>query len=187
LAMSLRLPLWLDRPMAARGAPGLVHPNRINFAWLVRLRWSTIVGQLVTVAGVRFGMQLPIPVAPLLLLLAFAVAVNVACMAAARLAEREEWWLAAVMALDVVVFTGLLYFTGGPLNPFSFLYLVPIALAAITLRGAWTWALVLLSLGCSAVLFVTHDELPLAGDHARHMLLHLQGMWVAFGVAAAFI
>ena len=25
------------------------------------------------------------------------------------------------------------------------------------------------------------------GDHARHMSLHLRGMWVAFGVAASFI
>jgi len=167
--------------------PSLARPNRINFAWLVRLRWATIAGQLVTILGVRFGMQLPIPLAPLVGLVALELAVNVACVVAARLAEPEEWWLASGMALDVLVFTGLLYFTGGPLNPFSFLYLVPIALAAITLRGAWTWALVLLSLGCSAVLFATHDELPLGGDHARHMLLHLQGMWVAFGVAAGFI
>ena len=165
----------------------LEHPNRINFAWLVRLRWSTIVGQLITIVAVRFAMQLPIPLAPLVVLVALEVGVNVACVAAARAAEPQEWWLAAGMALDVVVFTGLLYYTGGPLNPFSFLYLVPIAVAAITVRAAWTWALVALSLAGSAVLVATHEELPLAGDHARHMRLHLQGMWVAFGVAAAFI
>ena len=39
-------------------------------------------------------------------------------------------WLAAVMVLDVLLFSGLLYFTGGPVNPFSFLYLIPIALAS---------------------------------------------------------
>jgi two-component system, sensor histidine kinase RegB len=87
----------------------------------------------------------------------------------------------------VLVFSGLLYFTGGPENPFSFLYLVPIAIAAITLRSAWTWMLVLLSLASSLVLFARHQPLPAAGGHAGHMALHLRGMWVAFGVASAFI
>ena len=90
------------------------------------------------------------------------------------------------MALDVLLFSGLLYLTGGPNNPFSFLYLIPIALASITMRPAWTWMLVGLSLACSAFLFATHQPLVL-GDHSRHMSLHLRGMWVAFGVAASFI
>jgi two-component system sensor histidine kinase RegB len=83
--------------------------------------------------------------------------------------------------------TGLLFFTGGPSNPFSFLYLVQIALAATTLRAAWTWALTTLALGCSAVLFVWHRPLPAGASHEQYMELHLRGMWVAFGVAASFI
>ena len=162
-------------------------PAEINFAWLLRLRWATIAGQAVTIGGVRFGMDLELPLAPLLALVAAAVAINLGGIAAARAATPRESWLLVVMALDVLIFSGLLYFTGGPLNPFSFLYLVPIALAAITLRATATWALVLLSLGCSAVLFAAHYPLPLGGDHARHMALHLQGMWVALGVSAAFI
>src|SRR5690242_6663175 len=102
------------------------HPNRINLAWLVRLRWATIAGQLVTVAAVRFAMELPIPLAPLVGLVAVEVAVNLACVLAGRHAEPQERWLALAMAADILVFTGLLYFTGGPSNPFSFLYLVPI-------------------------------------------------------------
>ncbi|HET6279785.1 MAG TPA: ATP-binding protein [Polyangia bacterium] len=163
------------------------HPNQINFNWLIRLRWATSAGQLATILGVRYGMGLPIPLPPLLLLVATALVVNVLCVAVTRRRAPEEWWLAAVMALDVVIFTGLLYFTGGPLNPFSFLYLVPIALAAITLRALWTWALVMLSLLCSAVLFAWHDDLPMGSGHAEHMDWHLRGMWVAFGVAAGFI
>jgi len=83
--------------------------------------------------------------------------------------------------------SGLLYFTGGPNNPFSFLFLVSISLATLILPAAWTWALVLLSLGCSAVLFAWNRPLELGPSHAAHMVMHLRGMWVAFGVAAAFI
>jgi two-component system, sensor histidine kinase RegB len=114
---------------------------------------------------------------------------NAALTFAARrsVAPVRDWWLGATMALDVLVFSGLLYFTGGPMNPFSFLYLVPIALAAIILGTAWTWALVFLSMACSAVLFAWHRPLELGESHAAHMAQHLRGMWVAFGVSAAFI
>jgi len=162
-------------------------PAEINFAWLIRLRWAAIAGQAVTILAVRFGMDIDLPLAQLLLLVGAAIGSNVVAIAAARAVTPRESWLLAVMALDVLIFSGLLYLTGGPLNPFSFLYLVSIALAAITLRAAATWALVLLSLVCSAVLFAAHHPLPMGGDHARHMALHLQGMWVALGVSAAFI
>jgi two-component system sensor histidine kinase RegB len=164
-----------------------VSPARINFGWLVRLRFATVAGQALTIAVVRWGMNVEIPMAPLFALVGLALASNLACIVVAHLRPAREWWLLAVMAFDVVAFSGLLYFTGGPENPFSFLYLVPIAIAAITLRSGWTWLLVLLSLVSSLVLFARHRPLPMVGGHAGHMALHLRGMWVAFGVAAAFI
>src|SRR6478735_10999652 len=101
-------------------------------------------------------MNLEIPIVPLLALVGVEIGSNVACALAARRRRPRQAWLAAVMALDVLLFSGLLYLTGGPNNPFSFLYLIPIALAAITMRPAWTWALVMLSLACSAFLFAAH-------------------------------
>ena len=62
-----------------------------------------------------------------------------------------------------------------------------IALATITLRPAWTWALVALALLGSAVLFLWHRPFPTDVSHAAYMNMHLRGMWVAFGVAAGFI
>jgi two-component system sensor histidine kinase RegB len=161
--------------------------DRINFEWLIRLRWAAIGGQLLTIGAVQLAMQLEIPVVPLLALVGVEIASNLGCVLLARARRPRQAWQAAVMGLDVLLFSALLYLTGGPLNPFSFLYLIPIALASITMRATWTWALVMLSLACSAVLFATHRPLPLGESHARHMSLHLQGMWVAFGVAASFI
>jgi len=175
-----------DETPAAEPPASRRDPDRINFDWLIRLRWAAIGGQLITIGAVQFAMQLEIPTAALLALVAVEIASNLGCALLARERRPRQAWLAAVMALDVLLFSGLLYLTGGPNNPFSFLYLIPIALAAMTLRAAWTWALVMLSLACSAFLFAAHRPLPL-GDHARHMTLHLQGMWVALGVAASFI
>jgi two-component system sensor histidine kinase RegB len=162
-------------------------PAEVNFAWLIRLRWATIAAQAVTIAIVRFGLHIEVPIGPLYAICAVSAAANLGFALGARSATPREFWLLAVVAVDVVSLTGLLYFAGGPENPFSFLYLVPIAVGAITLRPASTWVLVLLSLAASAVLFTSHQPLALGGDHAQHMAAHLRGMWIAFGIAAAFI
>ena len=166
--------------------------HRINLSWLIKLRWGAAAGQAATIVFVHFGMKIPLPLAPLLGLVGLAVLSNVGCWAwLRRNAEVRERALVAVLALDVALLTGLLFYAGGSFNPFSFLYLVHIALAAVVLRSGWTWVLVLLSLLASGALFFGH--VWLAADDAamehpfHHMGTHLAGMWVAFAVAAAFI
>ncbi len=158
----------------------------INFSWLVKLRWGAIAGQIVTILGVVHILDVTLPVTTLYAIIAVELLSNVVCVVAARRAVRvAEWWSGAVMVLDVVLLTALLHFAGGPFNPFSFLYLVEIALAAVIVRARWTWTLVLVSLVGSGALFVGPREMLVS--HGDHMQLHLRGMWVAFGVAASFI
>ncbi|RMH35961.1 MAG: sensor histidine kinase [Deltaproteobacteria bacterium] len=167
----------------------MVHDRRqINFLWLIRLRWAAIAGQLITIAVTRWALGVHLPLAALFGLVAMSAAVNVGCaVVAARGRPVSDAWLAATMAVDVLLFTGLLYFSGGPANPFSFLYLVYLALAAIVLPPRWTWALAVLSLAGSAVLFVDAHPVHVGSTHEQNMVAHLRGMWVALGVAAAFI
>lgn len=169
-----------------------VETRRIHLAWLVRLRWGAMFGQLLTVALVNYGLGIPLPMIPVLCVIAAEGASNVACMFwAQRRNVVREWVLGVAMAADVVLLTALLFLTGGPFNPFSFLYLVHIALSAVVLPTAWTWGLVGFSLACFGMLFVRHDFLPLDSEihmsHADQMRMHMQGMWFAFGVAAVFI
>ena len=159
--------------------------HAINFAWLLRLRWGAVAGQVITILGVERLMQVELPLVPLGAILLIEVISNVAALALARGRTVAPWWAGALMALDTVLLTALLYFTGGPFNPFSFLYLVQIALATAMLSARWTWALVALALGGSGFLFL--DSRPLRIEGAGHMDVHLRGMWVAFGVAAVFI
>jgi len=90
----------------------------------------------------------------------------------------------AALTLDILLLTGLLHGTGGAANPFSVLYLVYITLAAVVLGARWTWFLAALSVACYGLLFATHIPLEHVGHLAPEMQLHLQGMWVAFCVAA---
>lgn len=146
------------------------------------------------ILGVERTLALDLPLAPLFIIVGIEAASNVAVDIAFRRKQSghesvPELAVAGVMALDLVLLTALLHLSGGSFNPFNFLYLVHIALAAVVLRPAKTWGLVALSLACFGSLFVPVDWGPSIKhlDHASMMDIHLQGMWVAFAVAALFI
>ena len=160
-------------------------PNRT----LINLRWCSIGMQVAAMALAGSALDITLPWAPLLTLVLAQLVVNAA--ATARIERHEPRELAAFMLADIAAFTGLLHFTGGPFNPFSFLYLVPIALAVLTLGSRWAWLLVAASLAGYGSLFLWHQPMP--GGHSHHahhggmVDLHMQGMWLAFLVAACFI
>ncbi len=83
--------------------------------------------------------------------------------------------------LDVAILTGLLYLTGGPHNPFGLLYVVQIALATAPLRAGWAWLLSALSVVGFGLLLITHEPLAIPEDNRAI------GVWVALGVASAFV
>jgi two-component system sensor histidine kinase RegB len=177
-----------DLPVVAHDLAGERH--RINLSWLLQLRWGASAGQVATILIVSAVGMMRLPVALLLGIVALEVASNVACALWARRAPRiGDASLGLVLVFDVLSLTALLHFSGGPFNPFCFLYLVHIALAAVILRERWTWALTALSVGCLGALFAG-DVLGAEVDHATHMQrmsMHMEGMWVAMVVAATFI
>ncbi|WP_224246985.1 ATP-binding protein [Hyalangium gracile] len=167
--------------------------HAINLSWLLRLRWGAVVGQGGLILLAHLGLGMPLPLLPLFATVGVGAVSNVALgLWSRRPREIREWMLWAVMALDVVLLTVLLDLSGGPFNPFSTLYLVHIALAAVVLHARWTWALVALASACFGTLFVRHLWVPGGASGATHhhindVPLHLEGMWLAFGVASAFI
>jgi two-component system sensor histidine kinase RegB len=173
--------------------------ERIQFGWLVRLRWVSLAGQALIVAVSAEILGFDMPLAALGAVMGVEALLNLGAWAWLRRApEVRAIHVAGAIAADLLLFTALLYLTGGPSNPFSFLYLVHLALAAVMLPPRLGWMLVGLSLACSAALFAYHVPLSGAG-HAGHMHhghhggdrggfdWHLRGMWVALGVAASFI
>lgn len=165
-------------------------PHHLHLHWLLRLRWLALACQLALVVTAWSLLQMSLPVGPVLGLLAASLGLNVALTAWTRSSRADvgEMVIATVVAIDSVLLTGLLWLTGGPMNPFSFLYLVQIALAAVVLSARWNVALVVLSVAAYGLLFL----IPNPGEHHHHhghhqgdmMSLHLQGMWVAFAITA---
>ncbi|MCB0221112.1 MAG: hypothetical protein KDH09_15550, partial [Chrysiogenetes bacterium] len=144
--------------------------DRIKLAWLLRLRWGAVAGQLALVLGV-YAAGVSLPLAALLSLIAFTAATNTATALLASDEDRAlpQWTIGALLALDTLALTGLLYWSGGPSNPFSALYLVHVTLAAVALGPRWTWALVALASVGFGFLFYANVPIPGAGDpHAHH-------------------
>lgn len=157
----------------------------VGLPWLTRLRWGAVAGQLVTVLAARFALGLEIPLVPLVALVGVTVATNLAAMTWLRRRGGADLLAGGLLALDTLLLTAMLHLTGGPLNPFSVLYLVHITLAAVILGARWTWLLAALSVACYGVLFFSAVPLDLARGHheGAGLSLHLQGMWWAFCVA----
>lgn len=165
-------------------APSLALP------WVVRLRYGMVFGGLgiLAIAVGLLGVHLSLgwTLGPLLAVLL----TNVWLQRASRSVLRSpQVVLGAIFAFDTLCLTAVLALTGGPMNPFSLLYLVQITLAAVVLERLWTWILVLLSTLCFGLLFFMQmpmgEGMAHAGEHGLEP--HLVGMWIAFMIAAALI
>jgi len=163
---------------------------KIGLAWLVRLRWLAIAGQLaiVALAGLVLRVSLPLPL--IAALISITALSNLALTAWLRKSEPSAYALAGVLLLDVLTLTGLLLSAGGASNPFSVFYLVHVALAALLLAPRPAWLVAALTSLAFGSLFVLPSHA--IDPHAMHMhhgasSMHLQGMWLAYSLAAGFV
>jgi two-component system sensor histidine kinase RegB len=173
-----------DAALAADLAPNLALP------WVMRLRYGMVAGEAAIILGVAYGSGLEGPLLWTLLPLAAILTSNI-LLGRLRILPLQltRETIGAIFCLDTLCLTAVLGLTGGPMNPFSLLYLVQITLSAMVLRKAWTWALGVLSTACFGLLFFFHA--PSAAFQTHHagqgLSSHLVGMWIAFVTAAALI
>jgi two-component system sensor histidine kinase RegB len=165
--------------------------SAITLTWLVRLRWGFFASQAATVIGARYVLDVDVPIVALACVVAASGVSNLALDAWSRKQRNPtDAALGLVFALDTLLLTALLYFSGGPANPFSVFYLVHVTIAAVALGMRWAALVVVLSVLSYATLFFAHVNVP-AMEHAHHsgtaFSVHLQGMWVALTIAASLI
>lgn len=101
------------------------------------------------------------------------------------------------LLLGLLLFSIVLYFSGGATNPLVSYYLVPISIAAATLPRHLIWALTLLSLAAYTLLMQVYVPMgalaPGVAQDLHHsepvawLDLHVLGMWLNFAVSAGFI
>jgi two-component system sensor histidine kinase RegB len=114
---------------------------RVNLSWLIKLRWVACIGQLLVISVVMYAFQVALPFVPLGVVIALTVLTNVGLVGwSVRLTGRAEWshatadyFLLAILVLDLLSLTVLLYLTGGPNNPFCLFFFVNLSLAGVLL------------------------------------------------------
>ena len=178
---------------AAAHAPeedGLVwQARRLRLNTLVGLRWLAVGGQTLAILVSYFGFGLDFPIAPCLALVAASALLNLALRwrfpRSERLGERGATIL---LAYDILQLAGLLFLTGGIVNPFAILFLAPVAVAAASL--AWRQTLGLLAFAIICATLLTHWSLGLpsiGGENLSLPPIYLVGLWSALIISAAFV
>lgn len=140
-------PIAADPRVAARATGDSAGVN--NMRQLVQLRWIAVVGQLLTIVVVHAGLGITLPLQPMLAVLAALATFNALAMLRWR-GPRRVTNTALLLGLlaDVAALTAQLYLSGGIANPFAFLYLLQVVLAAVLLKPWSSWVIVALTSAC---------------------------------------
>lgn len=162
-------------------------PTRALLGRLLVLRGLLIAGWLAGITWLHWGLHITMPLLPMGAVLALLGAF--ALMTAWRLrldAPATQMEFLAHLLVDLTAFAVLVFFSGGATNPFVSLMLVPIIIAAISLRPRWVWLLAAVAGGCYALLLFVYQPLAIADPVAAYGM-HLGGMWFNFLISAALI
>src|ERR1700757_1900404 len=162
------------------------HPRRyVRLDTILRLRWLAVLGQLAAIFVVAQGLEFDVPVVPCLAIVGLSALLNLALQIAFNPMQRlEPAYAAALLALNIVELAGLLFFTGGLQNPFSFLFLAPVLISATALPVRLTMALGVLAVACASGLGFYY--LPLPWDAEEPLVLppiYMLGVWLSIVVA----
>ncbi|HWU03473.1 MAG TPA: ATP-binding protein [Novosphingobium sp.] len=179
----------LPAPLAGSPSIDLAPASVGNMALLVQLRWVAVIGQLFAIWLTASVLKVTLPMAPLVAVPILLALVNLATMVLGRSRRGYSYLeLLGALMLDVQALSWQLYFTGGATNPFIFLFLVQIVIAAILLHPRWSWIVGLVA--CADVAFLTFNFHPLilpdqiAGWHFQ---LYMLGNLVCFVMIAALL
>ena len=176
--------------MAVRDLHQLQRSQRnVRLDTLVRLRWLAVIGQTAAVLVVHYGLDFTLPLAACAVVIAVSAWLNIALRVRFRVTQRLEPDRAAwLLAFDVLQLAVLLYLTGGLDNPFAFLLLGPVLIAATALPPRYTLTLGVFAMVCATTLMFLHYPLPWASDDPLRLPpLYTMGEWLALLLAIGFI
>ncbi len=164
-------------------------PRTVRLKTLLGLRWFAVIGQAISVLVVNYVLEFELPLAICLAVIALSAWLNVAMsmhfQSAQRLPPRPVAWL---LAYDIAQLTFLTMLTGGIENPFSFLILAPVLIAAISLPLRYTLPLSAFAITCSTLIAFFFWPLPWTpGESFVLPPLYNVAIWLSNIVAIVFI
>ena len=154
----------------------------------VAIRWIALSGQLATVLLVHFVFGFNLPLFQLLTIIAIGILLNSWQMLLnSNGVQLSRPPVLFVLIFDVIQLAALLYFAGGLLNPFSILFLAPVAVSASILDVFSTISLVIIVTICASILTIYHLPLPWSDTGLMVPALYQFGLWVALVISTIFM
>jgi len=177
---------------ACQTPPQRIQPDtagRQNMRQLIQLRWIAVLGQIATIAAAHVWFDIALPLDVMLALVLALAAFNAASVLRLHIRRRvSNTELVVALLVDVAVLTAQLTCSGGITNPFVFLYLLQVTLAAVLLTPRLTWMVVGVTMLCFASLALTGQPLALPLDHDLGLAsTYVQGMLLCFALNAALL
>lgn len=154
--------------------------------WFARLRWARAAIDLSVIAVAWLFPRLDFPLRQLVPLLLCSALLSL--LSASRLSRGQavpRYLAASDLLLQPILLTGLLELTGGPFNPFAVIYVVPVALAALTVGAVPGVGVAICGAAGYGLLSFWHLTEIDAGHHRLNDFpTHLFTMWVSIALAA---
>ena len=173
------------KPTERHASPALA---RDNLRQLVLFRTIAIAGQIVTVAFVSGALDIPLPLLPLAVGIGLLAVFNVATWLRLRIHRPvSDVELFGQILVDIAVFTALLYLAGGADNPFAYMYVLNLTIAATMLPRAYAWSIAAVTGACYLLLTLSSTPLlHVGGEPLEHRLL-MAGTAISFVITAGLL
>ncbi|MDC1212253.1 ActS/PrrB/RegB family redox-sensitive histidine kinase [Pelagibacteraceae bacterium] len=128
---------------------------------LTILRYIAIFGQFIAVNIVFFYLKLELPISQSYLVIFFGLLTNLFLQFRVKVNQLKDAYASFFLLYDLIQLSILLYLTGGILNPFSILLIIPTIVSSTFLSMGTT--IILGALTSSMLFLLTHFYLPLPG------------------------
>jgi len=152
---------------------------------LLMLRSGAIAVQLIAVLSVYFLLDYQLALLPLLGVITLEAAFQLVSLFAYRhVSHAKPSVMLMQLTADVLFLTILLSLSGGATNAFVSLLLLPIMIAAVTLREKGLAYIALLAIAAYSFLLI---NIPDHSMHQMNMSGHFVGMWVNFVLSTSVI
>ena len=155
---------------------------------LTTIRWVALMGQLISLLVVHYGLGFPLPLEIALGIVASGALYNIIIQAVRQSGRALTTRAAAFgLAFDIAQLGYLLYWTGGLENPFALMLIAPVTVSATILSGAATIWLSFLALAATTALALVHQPLPWSPAGLQLPSVYVFGLWMAIVITTLFI
>ncbi len=165
-------------------------PARQNLWRVIIIRLLVLMAQAISILGAWYSGLFALEWLPLLLTLGLSGAVSLLSL----LRLTRSWPVTNLeysmqLLFDILIHSVLLYYAGGPTNPFASYFLVPLTIAAATLSWLYTAALASIAMLAYSLLLFWYHPLPLFEMRTGENQINIRviGMWLNFAMSAGLI